>query len=47
MFGVILLFVIVGAIAGIGYRLGWNAACRLYRDRDVTRAEKRYEEDSK
>jgi len=45
MFAVIILLLIVGAIFGIGYRFGWNAACRLYRDRDVGRAMKRYEED--
>jgi hypothetical protein len=31
----------------VGYRFGWNAACELYRDRDVERAERRYEQDRK
>ena len=47
MLAVILLLLIVGAIGGIGYRIGWNAACALYRDRTVEGAEKRYQEDSK
>jgi len=45
MISVIILLLIVGAIGGIGYRIGWNAACRLYRDRVVIRADKQYEED--
>lgn len=43
----ILIFMVLGTIGGIGYRIGWNAACRLYRDRTVDRAEKQYNEDTK
>lgn len=47
MFGIIIILLIAGALVSIGYRLGWNAACKLYRDRTVDSAEKRYVEDIK
>ena len=42
---IIIILLVLGACVGIGYRLGWNAACALYRDRGVESAEKRYQED--
>jgi hypothetical protein len=32
-----------GAI--LGWRIGWNSACRMYRDRDIARARERYDQD--
>lgn len=36
-------------IAGgvIGYKVGWNGALRMIRDRDIARARERYEADRK
>lgn len=31
----------------LGWRLGWNSACRMYRDRDIGRARERYQQDRK
>jgi len=42
---IIIILLILGACVGMGYQWGWNAACRLYRDRGVESAEKRYQED--
>lgn len=44
---IIIILLVLGACVGIGYRFGWNAACKLYRDRTVDSAEKRYTEDIK
>ena len=42
----ILAFIFIFGIGGvIGWSLGWNAACRLYRDRAIERAEQTYEQD--
>ena len=45
MIGAIIVLFIVFAIGSIGYRLGWNAACALYRDRTIDGAEHRYQDD--
>lgn len=36
---------LLGVGAVIGWSLGWNAACRLYRDRAIQQAEQRYGQD--
>jgi hypothetical protein len=42
-------FFLAGALVGgwAGWRWGWNAAVRMYRDRDIARAEERAEADSR
>lgn len=42
----ILAFVFVLGVGGVvGWSLGWNAACRLYRDRVIDKAHQTYEQD--
>jgi hypothetical protein len=40
---------LAGALVGgwAAWRWGWNAAVRMYRDRDIARAEERAEADSR
>jgi hypothetical protein len=35
------------ASAMLGYKLGWNSACRMVRDRDIAKACERYQQDRK
>ena len=44
-----LLIFIAGATVGgwAGWRWGWNACVRMYRDRDIERAQERAETDSR
>lgn len=43
------LIFLAGALVGgwVGWRWGWNATVRMYRDRDIARAEERAEADSR
>lgn len=43
------LALILAFVAGglLGYKVGWNGALRMVRDRDIGRARERYQQDRK